>query len=453
MPTRLAAVVALGAALATPEAFAQAGVGAVNNWIDAQLAASAGSVVTYGLLFLGGLMASLLPCVYPLYPVTVSIVKSRSSPTQSRLHQPIAYYLGVVSTYVAFGVLAALTGAMLNQLMTFATTNLLIGVLFVVLALSIIDLWPIPFFRPRDVEAGSGTWGTVALGMSAGLLSSACVGPVVVGILLSVAANSAAVSAAAVLSAGAKMLFFGMGIGLPFLLLSVFGTTLPKGGAWMRYVQLLLAAAIGYFAWQYLVKGLEIIGLDDNQIALTLGGSALVLIAVFSVQDASKAAHERMQRAAMGLALAVGVAVLFRGLGQPPASPVPVMATTTESSSGLVEAKHGLTWHLEEDAAYRQAALQGKNVFIDFYGNWCTNCKEFEKLTGTNAELNAALSEAVLLKIYDTSPAFARYREDPRFQELKVGLPFFVVTDPQRNLLYKTTDYLKTDEMALFLEP
>lgn len=453
MIVRLTAVIAAGVALASPDVYAQAGVGAVNNWIESQLTASAGSVVTYGLLFLGGLMASLLPCVYPLYPVTVSIIKSRSSASQSRLHQPAAYYAGVVSTYVAFGVLAALTGAMLNQLMTFATTNLLIGVLFAVLALSIIDLWPIRFFRPRDVDAGSGTLGTVALGMSAGLLSSACVGPVVVGILLSVAASSAAVSVSAVLAAGGKMLFFGMGIGLPFLLLSVFGTTLPKGGRWMRYVQVLLAAAIGYFAWQYLVKGLEILGLNENQISLTLGGSALVLVAVFSVQDAAKAAHERMQRAAMGLALAVGVAVLFRGLGLPPASPVPMIASATGGSNEMVEAKHGLTWHLEEDAAYQQAALQGKNVFIDFFGNWCTNCKEFEKLTGRDAQLNAALREGVLLKIYDTSPAFAKYREDPRFQELKVGLPFFVVTDSQRNLLYKTTDYLKTDEMALFLEP
>jgi thiol:disulfide interchange protein DsbD len=340
---------------------------------------------------------------------------------------------------------------MLNQVMTLAATNLLIGALFVVLALSVVDLWPIAFFQPRDIGAGSGTLGTVVLGMSAGLLSSACVGPVVVGILLGVAASTTEVTTSTVIAASSKMLLFGMGLGLPFLVLSLFGSALPRGGRWMRYVQFVLAAAIGYFAWLYLVKGLQIMGLSDDQIALTLGGGALVLFAAFNVQDSGKAAHERMRRSAMGLTLAVGVAILFRGIGPPQNAAVPVVASA--STAELVEEKHNLTWYLEEESAYRAAALQGKNVFIDFYGNWCTNCKEFEKLTGSDSELNAALSQGVLLKIYDTSPTFAKYRDDPRFQELKVGLPFFVITDPQGSLLYKTTDYLKTDEMALFLEP
>jgi thioredoxin:protein disulfide reductase len=58
----------------------------------------------------------------------------------------------------------------------------------------------------------------------------------------------------------------------------------------------------------------------------------------------------------------------------------------------------------------------------------------------------------VLLKVYDSSDLFKEYRNDPRFPELKVGLPFFLITDTQGNLLYKTNDYLKTEEMQLFLE-
>ncbi|MEE4108778.1 MAG: cytochrome c biogenesis protein CcdA, partial [Halieaceae bacterium] len=188
--TRVLIAAAILGCLAAPGAFAQAGVSAVNSWIDAQLSADNGLLFTYGLLFLGGLMASLLPCVYPLYPVTVTVVQGRAAPSQSRVHHPIAYYAGLVSIYVAFGVIAALTGGMLNQVMTLAATNLLIGALFVILALSVVDLWPIAFFQPRDIGAGSGTFGTVVLGMSAGLLSSACVGPVVVGILLGVAAST-----------------------------------------------------------------------------------------------------------------------------------------------------------------------------------------------------------------------------------------------------------------------
>jgi thiol:disulfide interchange protein DsbD len=368
---------------------------------------------------------------------------------------PALYYAGLVLTYVAFGVLAALTGGMLNQVMTFATTNLLIGGLFLLLALSVIDLWHIPLFHARDVKTGGGAVGTLFLGMSAGLLSSACVGPVVVGILIGVAANTAETSMASVAGAGSKMLFFGMGLGLPFLLLGLFGLRLPRSGPWMRYVQYLLAAVIGYFAWLYLVKGLQILGFGEDQILMTLLGGLAVLLALYNWQDGKRLASERMKRAMMGVAMVVGAAVLFRGILPAPTASMqgPRVASGNDTAPLLVEEKHGLTWYLDKQPAYDHAARQGKNVFIDFFGNWCTNCKEFEKLTGSDQALNAALQQGVLLKIYDTSPIFAEYRDDPRFPELKVGLPFFVVTDPRGSLLYKTTDYLKTDEMALFLEP
>lgn len=51
----------------------------------------------------------------------------------------------------------------------------------------------------------------------------------------------------------------------------------------------------------------------------------------------------------------------------------------------------------------------------------------------------------------DNTTLFEQYHADPRFPELKVGLPFFLITDPKEALLYKTSDFTKTDEMALFL--
>ncbi|MEM7706411.1 MAG: cytochrome c biogenesis protein CcdA [Pseudomonadota bacterium] len=448
------ATIVAAAFLLPGAALAQGGVGALNGWIESQLAASGSSLTAFGLLFLGGLAASLLPCVYPLYPVTVSIIQGRSSGAPGWWH-PVIYYVGLVLTYVGFGVLAALTGGMLNQVMTYAATNLLIGVMFLILALSVVELWHIPLFQPRDVKAGQGAFGTMVLGISAGLLSSACVGPVVVGVLLGVVASAGEVSLSTVTSASSKMLFFGLGLGLPFLLLGVFGMKLPSSGKWMRYVQWLLATLIVWFAWLYLEKGLEILGFSEQQIGLTIAGSALILLALYQWQDAERLPTERVKKAMMGLATVVGVAMLLRGV-----VPLPTIVATgggqlaaAPADGGLTEVKHHLTWHLDESAAYERAALQGKNVFIDFFGNWCTNCKEFEKLTGSDLALNAALDGAVLLKVYDTSPTFAKYRDDARFQELKVGLPFFVITDPLGNLLYKTTDYLKTDEMALFLEP
>ena len=144
----------------------------------------------------------------------------------------------------------------------------------------------------------------------------------------------------------------------------------------------------------------------------------------------------------------MGAWILFRSFAPQPSATQSSIASTVGNS---VEQKGNLTWYTDKEAAYDAAKKQGKLVFLDFHGNWCTNCKYFQKLTQEDPELNEALQSAVLYKIYDTSEEFENYKEDSRFPELKVGLPFFVITDTDGNMLYKTNDYQKTEEIAMFL--
>ena len=164
------------------------GLAEINTWISGQLLSADGSLLTYLWLFAGGLVASLLPCVYPLYPVTISVLRARGS--TSRWVHPLLYYLGLVMMYLVFGAFAGFGGGFLNELMQYSVTNLVIGCIFLVLALAVVDYLRLPIFKSRGTDPGDGATGTVLMGMSAGLLSSACVGPVVVGILLAIAASS-----------------------------------------------------------------------------------------------------------------------------------------------------------------------------------------------------------------------------------------------------------------------
>lgn len=124
-----------------------------------------------------------------------------------------------------------------------------------------------------------------------------------------------------------------------------------------------------------------------------------------------------------------------------------VASSDAKPPEGKQETEHGLTWYLDRELAYAEAAKTGKPVFVDFFGSWCTPCKMFAAKTGEDEALNAALNDAVLLKVYDTSELYEVYKADERFPELKTSLPFFVVTDAEGKVLYKTTDPTKTDEM------
>jgi thioredoxin:protein disulfide reductase len=257
------------------------------------------------------------------------------------------------------------------------------------------------------------------------------------------------------------MLLFGLGVGLPVVLIGVFGLALPRAGRFMIVIQWLFAGLIAYFAIGYAGKGLVGLGLSEASAHAVELGAAMVLLAALFLQDRERPLEERGRHAFLVLAAIAGFFVMARGLlpgltlGGSSAAGVSagVSAGATPGEGELTEVEHGLTWHLDRDRAYEEAARTGKSVFIDFYGSWCSNCKAFQNRVADDEALREALAGAVLLKVYDTAPLFGFYRDDERFPELAVGLPFFLITDAKANVLYKTNDFTKTDEMILFLEP
>jgi thiol:disulfide interchange protein DsbD len=431
---------------------AQTGVAEMNSWIEGKLASDNTTAASFLFLFLGGLLASLLPCVYPLYPITANVIKARGSNSNRFVH-PLFYFLGMAAMYLVFGIIASISGGAFNQVMRLPVTNLMIGILIILMGVSAAGLIHIPLFGGQTETSKKGVVGTFLLGMGAGLLASSCVGPVVVSILIGLASSVGdTVSFGLAFKSATKMLSFGLGLGIPFLLIGVFGVSLPKSGRWMMYVQYVLGILIIYFGWTYITKALEIYGFSSEAIQLVGIGSLLVLISSYYFQSKERLSEERVKRALLILSCVIGTLAIVRGM-------LPLNAPSNQvlsSSIGPVsevkfEQKGKLTWYLDKEAAYEEARKTGKPVFIDFFANWCTNCKAFEKMTAENEELIASLENAVLLKVYDTTPAFKEYSADSRFPELKVGLPFFVITNTAGELIYKTNDYLKTDEMSLFL--
>lgn len=419
-----------------------------NDWLSQQLGALGGAG-SFGLLFLGGVLASLLPCVYPLYPITAAVLARRQSRFGRFVH-PLVYYAGLGGIYFTFGFVAAVTGGSFNDLLRLPAVNLIIGAVLLLLALATAGLLHFPAVVSSGTERGTGLANTFAMGAGAGMLSSACVGPVVVSILVSMAASTGRLSVGVVLIAATKMLLFGLGVGLPFALIGIFGLVLPRSGWWMVRVQRAFAVLIGWFAVTYVFKGLAGVGLSESTSHALLAGIAIVAAATFLAQHSEHDLQERTKRTVLVVAGVIGFFVIGRSLLQTSSA---VAASTADPATTLSETEqHGnLTWYLDKTAAYAAAARTGRPVFVDFHGDWCTNCQAFQKSTLSDANLNGALTKAVLLKVRDTTSLFDQYRGDNRFPELKVGLPFFAITDAKGSLLYKTSDFTKSDEMALFL--
>ncbi|MDZ4725004.1 MAG: cytochrome c biogenesis protein CcdA [Leptospira sp.] len=417
----------------------------LQSYIESQLVGNGFQPFLFVLLVLGGFLASLLPCVYPLYPITAGILKSRTD--KIRWLHPIIYYFGLASMYLIFGIIAGFTGGIFNSILRHPETNLFLAYVLFVLALSSAEFLHLPIFTQRSTNHNSASFfGSFLLGMGAGLLSSPCVGPVVVSILLQVISSSdGSIGFLSILATALKMFAFGLGVGLPFLAIGVFGISLPKSGKWMRYVQFVLAGLILFFSYTYLQKAAGVWGWDNVTTIKAFGLWILIVIASFYIQSNSDFITIRMKKAvliATNILLSIALFLVI--------APKYSYVNSLESNPKILENEisGNLVWYRNKDEVFKKANAEGKKVFIDFYADWCTNCKEFQKLTLSDSKLNEALKEnAILWKIYDTDKIFESYSLDPRYPELQIGLPFFLIVDTKENMIFKTNDYMATDEM------
>jgi thiol:disulfide interchange protein DsbD len=212
-------------------------------------------------LFVGGVLTSLTPCVYPMIPITAAIVggQTASDGTSSRLRPALltfTYVLGLALVYAGLGVFAGLTGTLFGSVSTnpwlyFAMANVLI-----LAGLSMVDV--IPIRVPAGIMARAATMGTAgrfsgafAMGAMSGLVAAPCSAPVMAAVLTWVTVTH---------SAGLGFLYLLVfSLGMSTLLVVVGLSTgalarLPRAGAWMLTVKKVFAVVMLGAAEYYLIK-------------------------------------------------------------------------------------------------------------------------------------------------------------------------------------------------------
>lgn len=356
--------------------------------------------------FVAGVLLSLTPCVLPMIPILSGIIVGQGeNVTRARSFSlAFTYVQGMALTYAAAG--AAFVLAFKQAPQAFFQQPWIIALLvalFVVLALAMFGVFTLQLpsaLQTRLTELSNrqraGTYvGTFIMGALSALVVTACVAPAII------AALSVISQSQQVLRGAAALYVTGVGMGVPLLIVGASaGSLLPRVGPWMDTVKQLfgvLFLGIAIYLLQPLVPG-----------ALSMFlWAALAIIAgfwVFSLKRRDGAPALAPIRAAGLLAMAYGILVLIGSLSgsTDPLQPLDRLSggTRGEASGGT---EQGLTFVRiktvnDLERAIAAAGAARKPVMLDFYADWCVSCKEMEKYTFTDREVQALLADVVLLQ-------------------------------------------------------
>lgn len=344
------------------------------------------------LLFLAlGVGLAFTPCVLPMYPILTSIVLGSGKLSQRRaLGLSFVYVQGMALTYTLLGLVVASAGMQFQAAMQHPYVLIGLSVLFVALALSMFGVYNLQL--PSSVQTwlnnlsnkqqGGSSAGVFAMGAISGLVCSPCTTAPLSGALLYVAQSGD------LLTGGIALYALAMGMGIPLILVAVFGNKLlPKAGGWMDRVKTLF----GFILLAAPIFLLERIMLEVWATALW---SALGIAAfgwLYHIKNSLE--FGGWKQSAVGIIAVLG---LFAS-AQPALNYWFGGNTTTQTQQATVSFTR-IANVSELETALAQAKQAGKPVMLDFYADWCVACKEFEKYTFHDPSVEAKLQDFVLLQ-------------------------------------------------------
>jgi thiol:disulfide interchange protein DsbD len=370
--------------------------------------------------FIGGLIALITPCVFPLIPLTVSFFTKKSGTRKKGIQNALLYGLSIFIIYallsVPFHLLSSVNPEILNNISTNVWLNLTFFVVFIFFALSFFGLYeiglPSGLASKIDSRAGmSNFWGIFFMALTLAIVSFSCTGPILGSLLAGVLTSD---NGATQLTFG--MSGFGLGLALPFALFALFPNwlqSLPKSGGWLNSVKVVLgflelALAIKFLSNADLVKQWHLLEREVFIALWILIGIAIVLyllgIIRFGHDSKPRFSKTRVFFIALfglfTLYLVPGVtntkwARLTLISGFPPPYGYSIYQHPVNYETG-VEPLHN-----QYAKALQMAREQNKPVLIDFTGWACVNCRRMEENVWTNEEVKQLMkNDFIVVSLY-----------------------------------------------------
>ncbi len=435
--------------------------------------------------FLGGLVALLTPCVFPMIPLTVSFFTKQSKNKKKGTTNAVLYGLFIISIYLLlslpFHFLDSLDPEILNSISTNVYLNIAFFVLFIVFAISFFGYFEItlPHSWSDKMDSASnigGIIGTFFMALTLAIVSFSCTGPILGSLLVGALSSD---GGAMQLSFG--MVGFGAALALPFTLFALFPNllqSLPKSGGWLNTVKVVLgflevALALKFLSnadmvqhWGFLKREV-FIGIW----ILVFIGLALYLFGKLKFPHDSPVKKLSFGRIGTGSVSLIFSLYLISGL---------FFNTSLNALSGFAPPKFYSVFETETDCpldlncfkdfdeGLAYAKKHDKPILLDFTGWACVNCRKMEENVWSDSEVYEALENYVLISLYvdDRKPLpkeaqFAYRKSNGKIKQITTvgskwatfqainfktaSQPFYVQLSPDLKLLNRPEKYTDKD--------
>ena len=396
------------------------------------------------LAILAGLAAVFTPCVFPMIPMTVSFFMDTDEGTSHKagIIKGAIFTLSITLIYTLIGGIVALTKSadFANVLSTHWIPNLIFFLLFVTFAFSFFGLFEItlPTGLSNKMDAKADKGGYISAFFMAAVLSIvsfSCTGPFVATLLVEAAMGTS------MLKPLLGMFFFGLAMGLPFFILSLFPSLLakmPKSGGWLNSVKVVFAFILLAFGMKFLLNIDQVyeLGIFTREVFISIWMVIFLLMGLYLLGKIkfahdSDVPHVGVFRLILVIISFTFVLYLLPGLfGAPLKMISPLLPPTTtqqfDLSQGVAASpatgetyavsdqelcftpRHADRLHLpfqlkgyfDYEEGLACAKEQQKPVFIDFKGHACANCKKMENEVWSDPRVQALLKKYVIVAMY-----------------------------------------------------
>ena len=383
--------------------------------------------LTFLFVFLAGILTSFTPCIFPMIPITLSILgnESHNKSRGQNVLRSIFYVLGIAVTYSSLGVVAALTGAIFGQALQNKWVVGSLVSLFVLMALSMwgaFELQVPAFIRNRfGTGQSKGYTGAFFMGMVAGIVASPCVGPVLVSILSFVSTTQSAVL-------GFSLLFtYAIGLGLIFIAIGFSSNILkklPRSGPWMEFIKFALGLMMIGVALYYLKFVIPM------EYWIMVLGVTFLAISIWQGAFHFQRKHPYRQALFVIVFVASLTLTLLSIFKREYVSPV-----FNNKPEEVTELQ--IKWIPYSESVLAQAKAENQPVILDFMAEWCAACHELEEKTYTHPEFIELSKQFKLVKI-DATEDLPEVKQILEKYKIK-GLPTVMFINKKGDILSELT--------------